>query len=385
MTRVTGLAVLSASILSLLIFRPQAAPIQEKAAQAVKGEQTKPRTLSANWQVTVPFVACDQGKPVLNVDVPNANAPTPMCPNAVAPDGLPPNTPTVAQAAEDSTADVGTVIVLSVSREKIVLAADSRNVRLTTRRMTDGTTKREIIYDDSACKLEQLTQTTLFAADGLVWAGSTIPAQELYDAHKLARLAAHNYHPTPEDEQLPGGELAAIATRWAWDVDFRMHHGFAEGWTPIQTLEGIFAGLQQNGELAFAVAKLQYPKPRAGVRVPPVSFTVGTFSPLPTDFTWVEAFGMKDVAETYYSARAANEATRAENKRISAEILKNPAEFSSNIPERLVDLTVQHYEATTRPESPLFVHGPIDAVELNKGTGINWIRRKNCSYPEPTP
>lgn len=383
MTRAIAVAVLSASTL-FLIFRPQADPIQEKTAQATKERQTKPRTLSANWQVTIPFVGCDQGKPVLNVAVPDMNAPTPMCPNAVAPDVLPPNAPTVANATEGSAADVGTVIVMSVSREKIVLAADSRNVRVTSHRMTDGITRREIAYDDSACKLIQLTPTTLFAADGLVWAGNTIPAQELYDAHKLAILAAGNYHPTLEDEQLPGGEVGAIARRWAWDVDFRMHHGFANGWTPIQTLEGVFVGLQQNGELALAVAKLEYPKPQTGIRVPPVSFTIGTFNPLPKDFTWVEAFGMKDVAETYYSARAINEATKVENKKISAEILKSPTQFSSKIPDRLVDLTIQHYEATTRPENVLFVHGPIDSAELNRTTGIKWIHRKNCSYPERT-
>jgi hypothetical protein len=161
-----------------------------------------------------------------------------------------------------------------------------------------------------------------------------------------------------------------------------MHHAFANGWTPIQTLEGIFAGLEPNGEIGFAVARLEYPKPQNGVRMPPVAFTVGTLKPLPTDFTWVEAYGIKDVAETYYSARAVTEQTKAEFKRISAEMLKRPTLFSPKVPERLVDLTVRYYEAAARQGSLQFVHGPIDVAVLERARGIRWIHRKKCSGAE---
>jgi hypothetical protein len=359
--------------------RPETVPTQRNVVDAKEHVAAKQKTLSVNWEVQIPFVGCENGTPVLNVEIPDVNAPTAVCQGVQPPDVLPDNAPATASAAQDGAYEVGTVIVMSVSHDKIVLASDSRNARITTRTLPDGTVERKIKYDDCACKLIQLTPRILFAADGQVWAGSTIPTTALYDAHELARLAARNYHSSSQEEQLASGALAAIATRWAWDVDFRMHHGFANHWTPFQTLEGIFAGLEKNGEIGLAVARLEYPKPRSGLRVPPVAFTIGALKSPPTDFTWVEAFGMKDVAETYYSARAATEQTKAENKRISSEILKKPTLFSPMIPERLVELTIRHYKAAAGREGPLFVHGPVDVASLERKQEINWIHWKNCS------
>ena len=359
----------------------QAANPQTSSTQTEKAAQpdSKLKTLSGNWVVSIPFVACENGTPVPNVELPETNAPTPMCMGVQAPDVLPVSSQSTASEAPDESSDVGTVIVMGVSHEKIVLAADSRNVRLTMKTKADGTVEGTIGYDGCACKLTQLTPTMLFAADGQVSSRTTIPAAELYDAHKLAKLAAQNYHSNPQEEKLAGGRIAAIATRWAWDVDFRMHHGFVQGWKPIDILEGIFAGLEPNGDIRFAVARLEYPKRRNGFHVPPVMFTISILSPLPKDFTWVEAFGIKDVARTYYSARFMTTETKTENKRISAEILKDPKLFDAKVPEHLVELTVQHYEATTTPDKPLFVHGPVDVAVLERNKGVSWIRSKNCS------
>lgn len=221
---------------------PHPAPTPEKSEDATQQPATKQKTLSVNWEVSIPFVGCENGTPVLNIEVPDANAPTALCPGVQPPDVFPQSSRTTARAAQDGAYESGTVIVMGVSHEKIVIAADSRNVLLIVRTLADGSVERKIKYDDCACKLIQLTPTILFAADGQVSASKTIPATILYDAQKLARLAARNYHSSSKEEQLAGGRIAAIATRWAWDVDFRMHHAFANGWTPIETLEGIFAG-----------------------------------------------------------------------------------------------------------------------------------------------
>jgi hypothetical protein len=345
------------------------------------------KPLSLDWVESVPFVGCDKGTPVPNVDIPDTNAPMPMCEGVQPPDMLPPAPRSLPKAAQNAVpeVEVGTVIVMGLSRDKIVLAADSRNTLVTSLTRPDGTVGQKLDYDDTACKLTQLTPKILFAAAGLVVAKNTIPSTVLYDAHKLARMAARNYRSASQENQLPGDALAAIATRWAWDVDFRLHHGFANGWKPIWTseglfLEGIFAGLEPNGELGFAVAKLVYPKKQTGLRVPPVTFSVGTFKTLPTTFTWVEAFGMKDVAETYYSARVMTEETKPENKLISIEMLKDPKLFSPKIPERLVDLTIQHYKAMAVAGGlPLLVHEPIDVAVLERGKQINWVHSKGCS------
>jgi hypothetical protein len=337
-----------------------------------------------DWAITIPYFACENGTPVLNQPVEPvflASSAKAFCPGLQPPDVLPGIAPTTTSAAQDESYEVGTVIALGVSRAKVVVAADSLNVLLKEKRLPDGIlVERKIEYDDCACKLTQLTPTLLFAADGEVSSSTnTVPAAVLYDAHKLALLAAQNYHSDPKEEKLRGGMIRAIAIRWAWDVDFRMRHGFEKGWRPIETLEGIFVGLEPSGEIAMAVAKLEYPKQRPGMPVSPVVFTVGSPSPPPTDFTWVEAFGIKDVAESFYSPRAQTELTKAENKLISREIMKDPKQFSQRVPERLVELTIQHYQAVAGTEDPLFVHGPIDLAVLERKKKINWIHSKKCS------
>ena len=368
------LTLIAVVLFSVLAGVPSSTPPQKQgsADDSRKGPALN-QPLTVEWRVRIPPVGCDNGAPILNAELPDKNAPSAICPGVRSPDVLPPTTATTDVPENDF--EAGTVIVMGVSHEKVVLAADSRNVLITSKKLANGT-EAAMKYNDCACKLTQLTPTMLFAADGQVWAGNIMPSAVLYDAHKLARLAARNYRPDAEEERIAGGRIAAVATRWAWDVDFRMHHGFTNGWRPIETLEGIFAGLDENGDVAIAVAKLEYPRRRPGLRVPPVGFTVVTMEP-PSRFTWVEAFGMKDVAERYYSLRAVTDRTRPEYERIRAEILKIPALFNPNIPEQLVDFTIRHYEAVAK--GPVFVHGPIDVAFIERNRQVAWIHAKDCS------
>jgi hypothetical protein len=102
---------------------------------------------------------------------------------------------------ENTSYEVGTVIAVGVSRQKITIAADSRSAWLTTKSSSDGTARviDKITYNDCACKITQLTPALLFAADGQVTSTNpTLPANALFDAHKLARLAAKNYQPNSD-------------------------------------------------------------------------------------------------------------------------------------------------------------------------------------------
>jgi hypothetical protein len=275
------------------------------------------------------------------------------------------------------------VIAVGISHQKITIAADSRATRFTTQLLPDGTRQApKTEYDDCACKITQLTPTLLFAADGQIASTNpTFPANALFDAHKLARLAAQNYRPKSDlQEGLTGGAIGAIALRWAWDIDFRMHRAFARGWVQMQALEGVFVGLQPNGETAIVVALLKYPPPGAGPGVPRVNFSIRWLDPPPSDFTEIEAFGMNDVARSYYSARSVTPQTKAENKRINAEFMGNPNHLSPRLVERLVDVTIQSYKARTAATNGLLlVHGPIDSAIIERKKSVKWIHWKKCS------
>jgi hypothetical protein len=191
----------------------------------------------------IPFAACDNGTPILNVTLPDKNAPTPICPGQKPPDVLPENEATGENISPNTSYEIGTVIAVGISHQKITIAADSRSPWVPTKLSPDGTAQvidmDKISYDDCACKITQLTPTLLFAADGQVTSTERkLPANAPYDAHKLARLTAENYQPNSDliDESLAGGRIEAIARRWAGDIDFRMHRAFANRWAPIQTL-----------------------------------------------------------------------------------------------------------------------------------------------------
>jgi len=334
--------------------------------------------MTVTWEVHIPMAGCHNGAAVPNVDIPIRGGASVSCVGSPPPDTLPTKPARASNDThEDADYEVGTIIALGISRDQIVLAADSRNTLIKTRNIA-GRVERKVEYDDTACKLIQITPTMLFTADGQTKAGG-VPANILYDAHELARLAVRNFRSNPEELQLAGGAIVAIATRWAWDVDFRITDGIANGWTPIQSLEGIFAGLEPNGEIGIAVARLNYPTPRPGVRVPSVTFYIGTIKPPPADFTWIEAYGMNDVAQTYYSSRKVNAKTKPEHDRIKKDLLKKPDRFSPRIPEKLVALTIQDYKAKEAETGYLFVHEPIDVAVLKRKKQIRWIHCKPCS------
>ena len=337
---------------------------------------SKRRDMTVTREVYIPMAACRGGMLVSNIEIPGTAGASPFCAGSP-PDTLPTKLRAPADNQQDADYEVGTIIALGISREQIVLAADSRST-LVTPQVIGGRVQPKIEYDDTACKLIQITPTMLFAADGQTRVGN-IPAHILYDAHELARVAVKNFQPRPEELQITGGTIAAIATRWAWDIDFRMRDGIASGWTPIQSLEGIFAGLEPNGEIGVAVAKLEYPTQRQGRSVPTVAFAIATIKSLPKNFTWIETYGLNDVAQTYYSSRKVNATTKPEYERIERELLKKPSHFSPKIPERLVALTIQSYKAKEAETGFLGVHEPIDVAVLKRKKQIKWIHYKECS------
>ncbi len=136
---VTGALFMAALFMAALFETalPQDGPAPKKSEAATQAPAKKTR--SANWEISIPFVGCDNGTPVPNVELPDTNAPTPLCPGKQPPDVLPQSTPTTASAPQDENYEVGTVIALGVSRAKVVIAADSRNVLLRGKKLPNGT------------------------------------------------------------------------------------------------------------------------------------------------------------------------------------------------------------------------------------------------------
>lgn len=95
----------------------------------------------------------------------------------------------------------------------------------------------------------------------------------------------------------------------------------------------IFAGLEPNGEIAVSIAQLKYGRPRPGFLVPSVELQIESLKP-PDNFTWIEAHGISDVAEPYYSSRKVNADSRAEYERIRSELGKDPPAARDSVPAK---------------------------------------------------
>ena len=335
---------------------------------------TNQREIVVEKDIILPLAGCDRGTPISNWDLPTANSATPACISRGFPDSLPDR---VSAPPDAAAYEIGTIVVVSVSKEKVIVAADSRATRVRGGRIVG--------FADSACKLLELNPKLLFAVTGMAATSTTLPADVYFDAAELAKQAAGNFrYDTRWMEK--NRTVVEIAARWGWDVDFRIRRGVTQGWLiPIgpMWLEGIFAGLEPNGEITLAVARLRYFKPRAGVVVPPVQLSIESLRP-PRQYTWVEAYGLKNVAETYYSSRRTTDQTGPEHGRIRREQLRNPKRFAPMIPARLAELTIQYYEILSQQTGqPKLVNGPIDVAVLSRKKGVQWLRRKpNCATSE---
>ena len=327
------------------------------------------REISIVEQIYIPAAGCDEGEPISNFELPLKNAARPACVSRGKPSLLPAGH---AAPNEGISLEVGTVIVMGVSREQVILAADSRSGVL---QLQEGRVSF-LRTEDQRCKLVELGSTLLFAAAGATKTNQALPANVYYDSQELAREAVRNYVFDPAwDSQ--NETIRAIAVKWAWDVAFRIRRGLVAGWyRPLGPtwVTGVFAGLEPNGEISVAVAKLEYHQARPGMIVPSVSISV-LVPVLPGDFTWVEAFGRDQVAEKYLTRQLVTADTKAEHERIRAEQLRSPREFSERPVERLVELTFEK-DPLRYPDGSKLVGGKIDVARLSKHGRVEWLRRK---------
>src|SRR5207244_7832161 len=100
---------------------------------------------------------CDQGRPLLHWDASIENAPTAACVRSRSIQLREPVRP----PAQFSNHEFGTIIVLSISREKVVVAADSRAT------LVNPQTGAIVGYNDTACYLIVVRTQLLFELSGV--------------------------------------------------------------------------------------------------------------------------------------------------------------------------------------------------------------------------
>lgn len=262
----------------------------------------------------------------------------------------------------------GTIVVVSSSKHKVVMAADSRV------NFGDGR------YEDSYCKIAALNDKLIFAATGIVGDNSYLLPEDLrFGATEEARKAARTFDVIPDfpvfSDQPRVHRIAtdwgqAMARRFNAASDIRLKH-----WLELisKTGErafvlGIFAGLERDGRVSVAVAHVDYGSPMKGFIVSPASSYL-MYTDI-TDIPETTSYGMPEIVHNISEGKTDFAKVEQSGIRELRRTLP-PDKLDRYLVIRLVDLTIAFH-----PKQE-FVGGKIDAIELREGGTVQWIQRKD--------
>jgi hypothetical protein len=252
----------------------------------------------------------------------------------------------------------GSVLIATYSPNEIVMAADSRLVNEQTGQ-----------FQDNYCKVAVPGGKILFGGTGIV---GSIGG---FDALRLARQIVESEGANPA-----GGLVLDTATRWADAMD----ENFAKMPPDIvrQVISQdagnraldctLFAGSDSSGELSLVRARLFYGGASSGglgavryrIEIIPVT------SSNPNELN-IAGCGHVDILEELTPPKSdwAKEEVR--------QWMSLQGDVQAQVAVRLVQLTVEREKAAQfGPRNVVPVGGPVDAVELKRAGGINWIQRK---------
>jgi len=275
----------------------------------------------------------------------------------------------VCMAANAQDVKSGTIIVVSKSKAKVIIAADSR-----------VTTAQGLPIDDY-CKITRLNSKLAFAAAGSIEDHSGFLPQDLwFKASEVAREVDQTFKP---DIGLPNQSTVwQKAKNWGLVLSDRLRRGILLNSNHANDLlshqkptlgaifiQGIFAGVEKNGNLSVAVATVQYDPPRKGWTTPIAQPLIEAGDP-PDKFTWIDPYGVTQIAWNYIHRSDSDF-----SKEIKTAQLGPIDQFDENIPIKLVQRTITE---DTTPELQKVVGGKIDAVRLLAGKGVEWITPQRC-------
>jgi hypothetical protein len=253
----------------------------------------------------------------------------------------------------------GTVILVGYSKNKIIMTADSRAG-------DEGKAPT-----DDACKITALNNKLLFSATGRIFDKTNgIVGWNAPEQAKQAFEQISNQMPVPGD-----GFTRYVAQLWAQLVSQNIaSHIRAEEYATLRPhrlyLDGIFAGIGPTGNIQTGYVIVGSDVPSG-----PGSRRMG--------YTGVREMSLSDTVDYFVlgHTKTLNEFINATTGRAKAEkavTLKQSRTWpfldaDARMAIRLTELIIKYAD---HPEQ---VHGPVDAVEVDKGGTMRWIQRKaNC-------
>jgi hypothetical protein len=253
----------------------------------------------------------------------------------------------------------GTTVVFSVNRQRVIVAADSREL--------EGGRP-----NDHACKLTALGNQLLYTHAGLVSDTFAQNKTENWSAADEAERAYSKFQAKNSNSEDAIDELSAD-----WLGRMKIHYTvelLAHKEQVLRTLDGnvlitaVFVGLGKGGQLKGR--ELQFTFDRAVLEnspLPEIRVTNDAWEFTPNGMTKVIGYG--EIIREYFNMKSARVLKEAERWQL---------ELSTRHGEDLDVLNTVHLVEVTERFAPekQGVGGPIDVAEIFPNTGRRWIHRK---------
>ena len=268
--------------------------------------------------------------------------------------------------------NLGTTIVVGASKNKIVVAADSRS--------TYGRGN----YTDHSCKITRLSDKLVFVSAGLVSDGS-VKFDLLAEAKNSARKFGTVTPPagTTVTEMVADDWLAISRIRLEDVAKYEMAGWLSTGLFPDSAVRfvGVFVGIEPDGKLALVSESLYCKKPATiggpfgcdaqdhtewGLGPPKFVYQL-------SDRMIFTAFGITDPTDEYINGDGRRAGTEYMQWLTDSKLYPD-THTDAYRAIRLIDLTIAY------SPSKEFIGGAIDAVEVTH-EGVHWVGRKSeCPY-----
>jgi hypothetical protein len=262
----------------------------------------------------------------------------------------------------------GTTLIVGYSKEKIIMAADSRVTYF------DGR------VENDQCKITALGGKLLFGVVGIQGFNAKTPSIHSWEAVTEARRAFAS------ERVRTSGSIEMMSAYWASSI--QRHLAELIRYNPAEVIHmmerngpvlnyGIFAGRNPDGKLSalFVMASCveQVPCSADLIRKNQARLTVQKIDfPEPESRVKFEAFG---VSSTFLKFENAPEKLSADDLRIwnSVPLRSTIKDPDAQRAVKFIDLTILHDPRKAG------VGGDVDVVELTKSAGVTWLNRKqNC-------
>jgi hypothetical protein len=250
----------------------------------------------------------------------------------------------------------GTVIVTGFSNKKIVLAADSRQDHM------------NCTYNDIGCNITTLIDKFIFIAYGLISYRNVATQQVYWNAAREAKTVFRD----------PGlADIDALASRWGdliagYVATFMSPMEFSTYQDRRIVMGGSFIGLTKTGDIHIAHENIRFLKnPNSiGFRSEAVQIT------LPDNLKY-SAIAEPEIVDEF----KAQTTSRSHDWKREIDAARNkarPEDADAMEAIGLVNLTILYSKSRIAHSDAIpLLGGLIDAVELESGSTLRWVQRKD--------